>query len=70
VAAQWVLRTAWRTAAGGTAGTVAEWRRWTGMAFDRSGEWVVPGGRVPVHVSLEQDRGVYVEPNVWVRHTV
>jgi GNAT superfamily N-acetyltransferase len=52
------------------AGTVADWRRWTGMAFDRSGEWVVPGALVPVHVSLEQDRGVYVEPNVWVRHTV
>jgi hypothetical protein len=52
------------------AGTVADWRRWTGMAFDRSGEWVVPGALVPVHVSLEQDQGVYVEPNVWVRHAI
>jgi hypothetical protein len=52
------------------AGTLAEWRRWTGLAFDRSGEWVVPGALVPVHVSLEQDRGVYVEPNVCVRHIV
>jgi GNAT superfamily N-acetyltransferase len=52
------------------AGTLADWRRWTGMAFDRSGEWVVPRALVPVHVSREQDRGAYVEPNVWVRHTV
>ena len=22
----------------------------------------------PVHVSLEQDHAVYVEPNLWVRH--
>jgi hypothetical protein len=52
------------------AGTVADWRRWTGMAFVRSGEWVVPGALAPVHVSLERDRGAYVEPNVWVRHAV
>jgi GNAT superfamily N-acetyltransferase len=51
-------------------GTIAEWRRWTGLAFDTSGPVVVPGALVPVHVSLEQDHAVYVEPNVWVRHTV
>ena len=49
-------------------GTIAEWRRWTGMEFAASGQIVVPGALVPVHVSLEQDHAVYVEPNVWVRH--
>ncbi len=52
------------------AGSVADWRRWTGMGFAASGPVAVPGGLVPVHVSLEQDHAVYVEPNVWVRHTV
>jgi GNAT superfamily N-acetyltransferase len=52
------------------AGTIADWRRWTGMEFAASGPIVVPGALVPVHVSLEQDHAVYVEPNVWVRHTV
>jgi GNAT superfamily N-acetyltransferase len=51
-------------------GTIAEWRRWTGMEFAASGPVVVPGALAPVHVSLEQDHAVYVEPNVWVRHTV
>ena len=49
-------------------GTVAEWQRWSGMVFGASGPQVVPGALSPVHVSLEQDHGVYVEPNVWLRH--
>jgi hypothetical protein len=51
-------------------GTIADWRRWTGLEFAASGPVAVPGALVPVHVSLEQDHAVYVEPNVWVRHTV
>ena len=51
-------------------GSLAEWSRWTGMPFDRSGEMSVPGALVPVMVSLEQDCAVYVEPNVWIRHPV
>jgi hypothetical protein len=49
-------------------GTLAEWSRWTGTTFDRSGEAEVKGGLVPVLVSVEQNYGVYVEPNVWVLH--
>ncbi|MDO9712192.1 hypothetical protein [Paracraurococcus lichenis] len=51
-------------------GTIADWRRWTGMEFSESGSIAVPGALAPVHVSLEQDHAVYVEPNVWLRHTV
>lgn len=49
-------------------GTLEEWRRWTGLPFDRSGPVEVPGALVPVHVSVEHDHAVYVEPNVWMRH--
>jgi hypothetical protein len=28
----------------------------------------VPFALNPVHVSVEQDHAVYVEPNVWVHH--
>src|SRR5438270_519711 len=52
------------------AGTLAEWRQWTGLAFDRSGEAIVPGALSPIHVSLEQDHAVYVEPNIWLHHRV
>ncbi len=50
------------------AGGVAQWRGWTGLPFDASGPVTVPGALNPVEVSVEHDRAVYVEPNVWVRH--
>ena len=51
-------------------GSIAEWSRWASMRFTASGQIAVPGALVPVHVSLEQDQAVYVEPNVWVRHSI
>ena len=49
-------------------GAVEEWEQWTGLAFPDDGDYVVPGALVPVRVS--DGRGVYVEPNVWMRHPV
>jgi GNAT superfamily N-acetyltransferase len=49
-------------------GSIAEWSRWTGSTFDRSGKVAIAGALAPVLVSLEQDYAVYVEPNVWVHH--
>ena len=49
-------------------GTVAEWEEWTGLEFPADGEYVVPGALVPVR--FQGGRGVYVEPNVWMRHPV
>lgn len=52
------------------AGSLAEWRDWTGESFDESGPTIVPGALNPVHVSISQNHAVYVEPNVWVRHRI
>lgn len=49
-------------------GTLAQWRDWTGLELASSGAAEVPGALNPVHISVEHDHGVYVEPNVWVRH--
>ncbi|WP_307803954.1 N-acetyltransferase [Micromonospora echinofusca] len=49
-------------------GTLADWRRWTGLPFDTSGPVHVPEALVPVHCDVTHDHAVYVEPNVWVRH--
>jgi len=49
-------------------GTLAQWREWTGLAFDRSGPLELEFALTPVHVSVEHDHAVYVEPNVWVHH--
>jgi GNAT superfamily N-acetyltransferase len=50
------------------AGTLAQWSRWTGLHFAKSGDVVVPGALSPIHVSREQHHAVYIEPNVWVHH--
>jgi hypothetical protein len=49
-------------------GTLAQWRAWSGLPLTASGAVDVPGALVPVHVSVENDHAVYVEPNVWVHH--
>jgi hypothetical protein len=51
-------------------GTIAEWEEWAGMVFPDSGAYVVPGALVPVEIDRERDQGVYVEPNVWMHHTL
>lgn len=50
------------------AGSLAEWREWTGLPFDADGDIEVPRALVPVRCSLAHDYAVYVEPNVWVQH--
>jgi hypothetical protein len=50
------------------AGSLDEWRSWTGLPFDRNAPVEVPGALVPVDCMVEAERAVYVEPNVWVRH--
>ncbi|RKN39453.1 N-acetyltransferase [Streptomyces hoynatensis] len=49
-------------------GSLAQWREWTGLPFDRDGEVEVPGALVPVRCEAAHGYAVYVEPNVWVRH--
>ena len=49
-------------------GSVAEWESWTKMCFPESGEYFVHGALVPVTIDVESDRGLYIEPNVWVYH--
>jgi GNAT superfamily N-acetyltransferase len=49
-------------------GTREEWEEWVGMRFPADGSYVVPGALVPVQFS--NGRGAYVEPNLWMRHSV
>ena len=49
-------------------GKVADWETWTGMVFPESGSYIVPGALVPIEIDRERDRGLYVEPNVWMVH--
>ena len=49
-------------------GSRGEWEEWTGLQFPEDGDYVVPGGLVPVR--FEKGAGTYVEPNVWMKHPV
>jgi GNAT superfamily N-acetyltransferase len=50
--------------------TLERWREWTGLPFKVSGAVIVAGALAPVLVSLEHNIAVYVEPNVWVHHSL
>ncbi|WP_329257076.1 N-acetyltransferase [Actinoallomurus sp. NBC_01490] len=50
------------------AGSIADWRAWTGLPFDTTGPVEVPGALVPVHCDTVHGHAVYCEPCVWVRH--
>lgn len=51
-------------------GSRAEWESWTGMKFPQNGSYVIPGALNPMEMNVEQDEGVYVEPNVWLVHQI
>ncbi|SDS24964.1 hypothetical protein SAMN04489751_1578 [Brevibacterium sandarakinum] len=50
------------------AGTLDEWRSWTGLPMNTSGPVDVPEALTPVLCDVEHGTAVYIEPNVWVRH--
>lgn len=52
------------------AGSLDEWRKWTGLPFDTDGPIEVTGALLPVECRVTHDYAVYIEPNVWVRHSL
>ena len=51
-------------------GTRSDWEEWTGLKFPRSGVYYIPGALNPMQMNIERDEGMYVEPNVWLVHTI
>jgi len=49
-------------------GTVNQWENWAKMPFPDSGDYVIPDGLSTLRVDLDNNKGVYIEPNVWMRH--
>ena len=49
-------------------GSREQWEDWTELQYPEDGDYVVPGALVPVR--FESGRGTYVEPNVWMRHSL
>lgn len=51
-------------------GTVKEWESWTELTFQSSGEYLLPVLLNPITIDLINDRGVYIEPNVWMQYDI
>jgi hypothetical protein len=49
-------------------GSIAQWQDWTELSLPASGEYVIPGGLVPLTVDRRKGEAVYREPNVWMVH--
>lgn len=49
-------------------GTVEEWEQWTGLHFQTSGSYTLPFALNPIQINLEENKGVYIEPNIWMRY--
>lgn len=49
-------------------GTVQQWQDWSGLALPASGSYVVPEALAPVTIDQAADRGICVEPAIWVQH--
>jgi hypothetical protein len=51
-------------------GTLHEWEQWTGITFPVSGDYWFPHGLTTLAIDLDSNRGLYWEPNVWMRHAI
>jgi GNAT superfamily N-acetyltransferase len=49
-------------------GTVADWESWTGLSLPASGTYVIPDGLTTLAIDRSTDTGIYIEPNIWMRH--
>jgi hypothetical protein len=47
-------------------GGVDAWQAWTGLEFPGPGQYVIPGGQVPLKIDAQRAQGLYSEPHVWV----
>jgi hypothetical protein len=51
-------------------GTIKEWQEWTGLSFQSSGFYTIEDALSPINIDLEKGIGEYIEPNVWILHSV
>lgn len=49
-------------------GTLEQWQHWTGMRFPETGRYAIPGALAPLDIDIAADRGICLEPNLWMEH--
>ena len=48
---------------------IEKWQEWTGMSFQSSGSYVIPGALSAISIDVDKNCGEYIEPNVWMLHS-
>ncbi|WP_188456458.1 GNAT family N-acetyltransferase [Virgibacillus oceani] len=48
--------------------SIKEWEEWTNMKLPASGSYTIKDGLVPLQIDKNADKGIYIEPNVWMKH--
>jgi len=48
--------------------TIQQWEEWTNMRFPATGKYIINEGLVPLDINLDTNTGVYIEPNMWLKH--
>ena len=51
-------------------GTRRDWEGWTEFRFPQSGLYIIYGALNPIEINMENEEGMYVEPNVWIVHEI
>jgi len=51
-------------------GTIREWQEWTGLNFQSTGLYTIQNVLCPIKIDFEKNIGEYIEPNVWIIHSI
>jgi len=49
---------------------IKTWENWTGRKFPKSGKYEIKGALSKIIIDKKSNKGIYLEPNVWIEHTV
>lgn len=50
--------------------SINDWTAWTGLKFPETGEYVFKDVLVTLNINIEDNYGIYVEPNIWLKHSL
>lgn len=49
---------------------IERWEAWLNMKFPSTGSYIIEDGLVPLEIDRTENSGVYIEPNVWMKHVI
>ena len=50
-------------------GEIKLWEQIMGKILANSGEYILEGALTPITIDVENNRGEYIEPNIWIRYS-